>query len=450
MASADVVVLGGGPAGLAAAWRASLKGLSVVLVERATVLGGMAGSFEVAGVRVDHGSHRLHPTTDPLILAELQRLLGDDLQVRPRNGRIRLLGRWVRYPLSPLDALRSLPPRFSLALGRDTLGAPLRRKGAKAETFADVVRARLGPAMLRDFYGPYALKLWGHPPEELSGEQARRRISAESTGSLARRALRREGGRTFWYPRRGFGAIVDALAEEATSAGVDIRLDAPVTSISPNGVVAGGSTIEAGRVWSTLPLAAVPRLAGAPDPVVAAASRLESRALALVYLALDRRPWTSFDAHYFPGLETAVSRVSEPANYRDNSEDPRDRTVLCAEVPCAVGDATWNASDDVLAAMVAADLARAGLPPVEPIHVEVKRLPSAYPTYRLGTEDDVGLVDTWASSLPWLLTFGRQGLFVHDNTHHALSMAWAAADALEPGEQWAAARERFRAHVVED
>jgi hypothetical protein len=67
----------------------------------------------------------------------------------------------------------------------------------------------------------------------------------------------------------------------------------------------------------------------------------------------------------------------------------------------------------------------------------------------------VTALDDWAAAQPRLLTFGRLGLFVHDNTHHALAMAWAAADALRPDGSfdhaaWAVARGRFARHVVED
>ncbi|MGB3256913.1 MAG: FAD-dependent oxidoreductase, partial [Ornithinimicrobium sp.] len=57
----DVIVLGGGPAGIATALEAAERGLDVVLLERASSTGGMAGSFDCDGVRVDYGSHRLHP-----------------------------------------------------------------------------------------------------------------------------------------------------------------------------------------------------------------------------------------------------------------------------------------------------------------------------------------------------------------------------------------------------
>jgi hypothetical protein len=53
------------------------------------------------------------------------------------------------------------------------------------------------------------------------------------------------------------------------------------------------------------------------------------------------------------------------------------------------------------------------------------------------------------------LTFGRQGLFAHDNTHHALAMALAASHCLDRAGHfdlalWAKHRETFESHVVED
>ena len=54
-----------------------------------------------------------------------------------------------------------------------------------------------------------------------------------------------------------------------------------------------------------------------------------------------------------------------------------------------------------------------------------------------------------------LLTFGRQGLFAHDNTHHALATAHAAVDCFQrdgrfDADKWQAYRRVFATHVVED
>lgn len=459
---ADLVVLGAGPAGLGAAYRAAHAGRHVVVLERDERVGGAAGSFEVDGVRVDHGSHRLHPSTDPAILAELDRLLAGDLQRRPRRGRLRLAGRWVGFPLRPLDAARSLPMGFLAGAARDTVLAPLRHP--QADTYAEHLRAGLGPTLSQRFYFPYARKLWGVAPEELSAEQARRRVRSDRTGALVKRVLR--GGRgdagVFYYPRRGYGQLWEALADAAVAAGADLRLGSPARRVRVDEQRATVDTdeeaVSAEQVWSTVPLTVLARLADpAPAPrVLSAAGRLAFRGLLLVYLAVDGERYTPFDAHYLPELSTPVSRLSEPKNYRDgHGSDPAGRTVLCAEIPCTPGDELWGLSDAAAGDVVVDTLRTHGFPAADVRGVTVRRLPHAYPIYLQGFEEQFAVLDEWAAATPRLLTFGRQGLFAHDNAHHALAMAWAAADALGSdgtvdATAWAQARARFRTHVVED
>jgi protoporphyrinogen oxidase len=458
-----IAVLGAGPAGLAAAWRAAEAGHEVVVLERAAAVGGMAGSFEVAGLRVDYGSHRLHPATPPDVLSALRGLLGGDLQTRPRHGRIRLLDRWLAFPLRTGDLLRRTPRRFAARAAVDAATGPLRRQ--RADTFAEVVRAGLGPAVLDAFYGPYARKLWDADATDLAGELARRRVSAASPADIVRRLARgaRGGRRTFLYPRRGFGAIAEALADAAVSAGADLLLGRAVTGLHPHAdgggwtvAVDGAGALEADQVWSTAPLPALVGMVDpAPDEAVAAASGLQHRALVLLYLVLDRARWTEFDAHYFPGPEVLAARVSEPRNYRDDPDQPDDRTVLCAEIACWAGDEVWAAPDEELADRLATGLGAAGLPEPRPVAVESRRLARVYPVYRPGVDTDLAAVEAWAGSLGGLITFGRQGLFTPDNTHHALAMGWDAADSLRAdgsldAERWRARRDGFKGFVVED
>lgn len=150
----------------------------------------MAASFDVAGVRVDHGSHRLHPATAPRILADLRGLLGDDLQLRARHGRLRVAGSWVSFPLRPAELARALPPSMvaRILAGRSPArcaaapGCPSRSGRAKLTSYADVLRRGLGATVYDALYGPYAEKLWGLPGEEIDAEQARRRVTADTPG----------------------------------------------------------------------------------------------------------------------------------------------------------------------------------------------------------------------------------------------------------------------------
>jgi protoporphyrinogen oxidase len=95
------------------------------------------------------------------------------------------------------------------------------------------------------------------------------------------------------------------------------------------------------------------------------------------------------------------------------------------------------------------------LPKVNRIAVETKRLGQVYPIYRVGFEEHLGAIDHWSRMLRRVVSFGRQGLFVHDNAHHAMQMGYDAVDALRDDGRfdryaWTAARERFTQHIVED
>lgn len=113
-------------------------------------------------------------------------------------------------------------------------------------------------------------------------------------------------------------------------------------------------------------------------------------------------------------------------------------------------------SDDDLGAHFCTWLAGVGLPVTVPVRrCETRRLAHAYPVYDLEYEENFDKIDNWLLSLDGLLSFGRQGLFAHDNTHHAFAMAYAAAEVLKPDGsidkvRWAAHREEFRSHRVED
>ncbi|MEO1064740.1 MAG: FAD-dependent oxidoreductase [Actinomycetota bacterium] len=451
----SIVILGAGPAGLVAAADAARRGHDVRVLDRAAELGGMAASFEVAGVRVDHGSHRLHPAAPPEVLARLRRLLVDELAERPRNGRLRLDGRWLSFPLRSTELVTATSPSFAVRAGLDALGSPLRRPAA--DSYAEVVRAGLGPTVAERFHLPYARKLWGIDPAELSGDLARRRISASSPLAVLGRLRATSGGKRphFLYPSGGFGRIVERLAEDAADAGATIELGVEPTAVVAGGVELGdGGRRPAEHVWSTIPPSALTRLCGAPDGVVDAASSIRFRGLVLVYLVVPRRRWTPFDAHYVADDTNPIARLSEPRNYRDG-DDPSDRTVLCAELPASIGDPIWTASDADLRALVVDAILREDLPDPSPVGVEVRRLPAVYPVIRPETHGALRRVAEWEAGNELVVSFGRPALAVPDNTHHVIAMGEAiarclGADGRFDRRAWGAALDRFRAHVVED
>ncbi|MDZ4674395.1 MAG: FAD-dependent oxidoreductase [Gemmatimonadota bacterium] len=467
MSDPHFVILGAGPAGCGGAAQLRRGGHGkVTLVERGAVAGGNAGSFLHGGIWLDFGSHRLHSAVDPAILADIYALLGDDLGHFDRHGRIRLRNRWLHFPIKALDLLLHLNPGFALSMLRDMAQRTLLPRPPEGNTFASVLRANLGPTMCEQFYFPYARKLWGRDPSELSGIQARKRVTAGSFSKLLKRLVKPPGKGKFYYPREGYGQISRAYADAAVAAGADLRFNTSVEGLERPGADGrwrvtlnrGGvqEVLEADHVWSTIPVTQVARMMrpAAPPEVLAATEAITYQGMILVYLVVEVDQWTTTDAHYFPESNVSVTRVSEPKNYF-LSKEPKGRTVLCAEVPCTPDGALWQKTDAELGELVAADLARAEIPLPKPaVEVFTRRLRQAYPIYTLGYEHDLGTIDRWVESLPGFLSYGRQGLFAHDNLHHALFMAYSAVDCVQAGQfdqdKWAGYRKIFATHVVED
>ncbi len=467
-----VVILGAGPAGLGAAYKLAGRGLfDVTVVERQSLVGGNAGSFEIAGLRVDYGSHRLHPACAPEILQDIQGMLGADLMDRPRHGRMHLRGRWVHFPLKPLDLSLHLPLSFSFGVLADA-ALKLGRKPDES-SFESVLRHGLGRTICDDFYFPYARKIWGVAPDQLDAEQARRRVSAGSLGKMIRKVLnavpgwKPKGAGRFYYPRRGYGQIPEAYYCAALKAGARMRLSTPVTGldmeagrirqvlISEGGSQEKESAIPASLVLSTIPVTQLARMVhpAAPVAVLQSAASLRYRAMILVYLVLETGQYTEYDAHYFPDPSVAITRLSEPKNY--GLAALPGRTVLCAELPCSTEERVWSAGNEELGELVCKALAVAGLPRVAPLKVESRRLAQAYPIYTRDYRMHFDRVDQWLNTIDGVVTFGRQGLFAHDNTHHALAMAYALNDSLDDTAtlnrgRWEAHRREFARHVVED
>ena len=468
-----VVILGAGPAGVGAAYQLARRGFArVTVLEQKETVGGNAGSFKLDGLYCDYGSHRLHPACDPDILRELRDLLGDDLLLRPRHGRIRLRGRWIHFPLKPVDLLLRLPKAFALGVALDMAAKLLPRRRDIQETFASVLERGLGRTICRDFYFPYARKLWGVAPQDLAVTTAKRRVSGNSITKMIRKVFSQIPGLKspyagqFFYPRRGYGQISQALAEAAQTNKAEFVFGARVMAIERDGnrvkavrYQRNGQehTIPTTHIWSTLPISLLARCLKpeAPAEVLEAASSMTFRGMILIYLVLEQNQFTEYDAHYFPEEAIPISRLSEPKNY-SASVEPRGRTLLCAELPADPDSREWGMSDEELGRSLCGWLEQAGLPVRAPVRqVAVRRLRHAYPVYRRDYEQHFSKIDQWLSGLDGLLTFGRQGLFAHDNTHHALYMAYAAvecfnADGAFDGERWSTFRRVFETHVVED
>jgi protoporphyrinogen oxidase len=450
MSLPHVTVLGAGVCGLAAAWELLRSGTAarVTVLEAESRPGGMARSvFDPSGLKSDLGPHRIH-TVLPEIDALLGDLVAEEMIWVNRRSAMYVEGRFVHYPLSLGTVLKLYGP---LELGLMAASAASAKIGGlfrgEAKNFAEFMSRAFGPRLYHRILEPYSAKVWKLPPEEISVEAAKVRVSAGSMGKLARRIL--SGGREkpgqetalrrFRYVKGGVEAIVHRLCQKVKEAGGVILCDSPATGLRLEQdthwwIQHAGGEIESSAVISTIPIPTLVHMLsgeGHTRPPEEDLAQLEYLAIFLVFVVV-RRPAVS-ENHwlYFPDADICFNRGYESKQFYADGGTPSDETILCLEITARPGSALDRESDDQLIADVIRDLAKTRL--VQPAEVGksfVVRLPFGYPLYHQRVDSHLRRVFDGLRGWPHLVTTGRQGLFSHNNMDHSMHMGLEAARAL--------------------
>jgi protoporphyrinogen oxidase len=465
-----VVILGGGVAGLAAGYYLARGGWPVTVIERAPVVGGLCGSFQSHGFTLDHGPHKLYSVV-PGILDEIRTLLGDRLIEHKKKNRIRLLGRYLDYPLSLGNLLPLLGPvraaRLGLGYAGAIAGSLLGRK--EPRTYEEYVLQRFGRGVYELVFEPLALKVWGDP-KRLSADLAQARIPSGGAGDLILRLLKlkesteNEDAPFFFYPRGGFGVFPERLREEIEKAGgvvrtstTPVRFERAGARVTAVEVQTNGATerLACSTLVSSIPMSALSGLLHPDDAAAAAdAQALKLRDLALVFLILKQERVVDDHWIFFPERQFLFNRMFEQKSM-DPGLGPKDKTAVCCDLTCDEGDATWSAPDDDLVRRCHASLVEAGLTTTESLESGfVRRFRSFYPMYTVDYRERLGRVYSRLKSADNLVLTGRLGMFNYNNSDHCLDMGRFIAGEMDqgrtPGQIWAGLEDRVRSYRIID
>ena len=101
------IVIGGGPAGLTAAYLLAKRGYSTITFEGTDMVGGISQTAMYNGYRFDIGGHRFFTKITP-VQNLWEEILGDDFISVPRMSRIHYQGKFFNYPLVARNVLQNL------------------------------------------------------------------------------------------------------------------------------------------------------------------------------------------------------------------------------------------------------------------------------------------------------------------------------------------------------
>ena len=450
--SRDCIVIGAGPAGLAAAHRLAVRGRPALILEREEAIGGIARTHAFKGYRFDLGGHRFF-TRNPEVRALWESIMGEAwLSVR-RRSRIFYRSRFFSYPLEIGNVIAGLGFRDSVLIALDYARARLAPIG-EVRSVEDWVVNAFGRRLYRTFFKTYTEKVWGVSCGELHAEWAAQRIRGLSCWTAFKHALFGGGGvktliGEFRYPPLGPGMMWDRLAGEVNAGGGEVRLDSRVVRLKRDGVrirsalvsgPGGDREITGEHFISTMPLRELILALDPPPPdeVLEAARRLACRSFLLVGLVLDRAGLFPDQWIYIHSPEVRVGRIQNFGNWSSAMVPDPASTGLGMEYFCAEDDDVWNLSDDVLVDLAARELDKLGLARGATIRDgTVFRQRDAYPIYGLDYRTRLGVIVPFLATLDNLQSVGRNGMHRYNNMDHSMLTGMLAAEnVFQPGHDY--------------
>lgn len=438
MKNKNVLILGAGYTGLAAAVELSKQTVPVTLIEKSGRIGGLSKTITLNDIKFELGPH-IYFDKDKDVTAFWKSFVGSNLKTHYRSNRIFFNGKYIKSPLSVWDTLVKLGPlevtKILLSFAQSKL-APKKINNAE-----DWVVANFGTKLYELFFKVYNEKIWGLKASEISPNWAGQRIKS-SLFTMIVKSVKKDKNfiiKTFDFPAGGSETIYNAQLDKIKSHGsttLKMNCYAQKIKVVDDGFLVTLSTGEQDLhftdIISSIHLS---DLIGVLefDTIDKKALTKESgnliyRNLILVSLVFQKKDVLNFNEHWIDVHDKDVKalRVTNFGNYSVNDANNKN-TGLGIEYNCFAEDELWKAKDEEIIKIALADLAKMGVVNKAPIAFQIDRLSKAYPVYFEGFENTTGYIFNELNKIPGLQLAGRNAMYKWNNMHHSVKTGMLAA-----------------------
>lgn len=445
-----IAVIGGGPAGLTAAYQLSKElGKSVELLdvyEAADTVGGMSRSIHLWDQTVDLGPHRFF-SNDKKINALWLEVVGDDFDIVRRKTRIFYNKTFFDYPIRAFNALKGL----GIWEATRCMASYFRQKifpVKDTSTFEGWVTRRFGSRLYQIFFKTYSEKLWGIKCTELDSDFASQRIKKLSLFEAVKNALVFRNNNKhatlvdqFAYPVKGTGSVYTKMMDKIIASGGNVHLGTPVEKVvtSDNKVtslhLANGKKVAYDHIISTMPLNLLSeRLGTMPEELIRKVRSLKFRNTILAYLQVDQTDLFPDQWLYIHDSEVKTGRITNFRNWVPQLYGEHRESILCMEYWCNFEDELWSTDDEKLKYLARGEIEKIGLAPGDKIlDAHIFRIPRCYPVYFSGYQEMLLPVQAFLDNINNLHVIGRYGAYKYNNQDHSILMGMLAAENILDG-----------------
>ena len=163
-----MVIIGAGPAGLAAADHALKLGHRVTLVEKCDLAGGKGSSRQWGAFVVDHGPHAYHAMTKE-ITDFMRKYGGEDFVPAEIVQKLYITQEPMRYPMDMREALTKFDLGLKIKIFFDYFGVRIKSIFIRPplDSFKSWGMANYGATLYNICFGDYSRRVWGHRPGQI-------------------------------------------------------------------------------------------------------------------------------------------------------------------------------------------------------------------------------------------------------------------------------------------